>query len=68
MKNLGLVWIPGVMTGMLLSGSNPVQAAAIQVSIFIAIFLTGMVSSNILLYYATSSFFTRALQLRDDAL
>ncbi|CAJ37262.1 ABC transporter permease [Methanocella arvoryzae] len=68
MKNLGLVWIPGVMTGMLLSGSNPVQAAAIQVSIFIAIFLTGMISSNILLYYATSSFFTRALQLREDVL
>ncbi|WP_424359343.1 ABC transporter permease [Methanocella sp. MCL-LM] len=68
MKNLGLVWIPGVMTGMLLSGSDPVQAAAIQVSIFIAIFLTGMISANILLYYATSSFFTKALQLREDAL
>lgn len=68
MKNLGLVWIPGVMTGMLLGGSDPVHAAAIQVSIFIAIFLTGMIASNILLYYATSSFFTKALQLKDEAL
>jgi len=68
MKNLGLVWIPGVMTGMLLSGSDPVQAASIQVCIFIAIFLTGMISSNLLLYYATMSFFTKALQLRDEAL
>lgn len=68
MKNLGLVWIPGVMTGMLLSGSDPISAASIQVCIFIAIFLTGMIASNLLLYYATSSFFTQALQLKDDAL
>ncbi len=68
MKNLGLVWIPGVMTGMLLSGSDPVQSASIQVCIFIAIFLAGMISSNLLLYYATSSFFTKALQLRDELL
>ncbi|HEY3272353.1 MAG TPA: ABC transporter permease [Methanocella sp.] len=68
MKNLGLVWIPGVMTGMLLGGADPVQAASIQVSIFIAIFLAGMITSNLLLYYATSAFFTPALQLRDEAL
>jgi putative ABC transport system permease protein len=68
MKNLGLVWIPGVMTGMLLSGSDPVRSASIQVCIFIAIFLTGMVASNLLLYFATSSFFTKALQLKDEAL
>lgn len=68
MKNLGLVWIPGVMTGMLLSGSDPVQAASIQVCIFIAIFLAGMIASNLLLYYITSSFFTKALQLKDEAL
>jgi putative ABC transport system permease protein len=68
MKNLGLVWIPGVMTGMLLSGSDPIQAASIQVCIFIAIFLTGMIASNLLLYYATSSFFTKAMQLKDEAL
>jgi putative ABC transport system permease protein len=68
MKNLGLVWIPGVMTGMLLSGSDPVQAASIQVCIFIAIFLAGMIASNLLLYYITSSFFTKAMQLKDEAL
>jgi putative ABC transport system permease protein len=68
MKNLGLVWIPGVMTGMLLSGSDPIQAASIQVSIFIAIFLAGMIASNLLLYYATSAFFTSAMQLKNEAL
>jgi putative ABC transport system permease protein len=68
MKNLGLVWIPGVMTGMLLSGSDPVQAASVQVCIFIAIFLTGMVASNLMLYYATSSFFTNAMQLKNEVL
>jgi putative ABC transport system permease protein len=68
MKNLGLVWIPGVMTGMLLSGSDPLPAASIQVCIYIAIFLTGMVASNLLLYFATTTFFTQALQLKDEAL
>ena len=68
MKNLGLVWIPGVMTGMLLSGADPIVAASVQVCIFIAIFLAGMISSDLLLYYATSAFFTKAMQLKDEAL
>ncbi len=66
MKNLGLVWIPGVMTGLLLAGADPFNAASIQIAIFTAIFATGMIASSLLLHYSTDSFFTEALQLRDD--
>lgn len=66
MKNLGLVWIPGVMTGMLLGGADPVEAASIQIAIFTAIFAAGMIASSLLLHYSTDSFFTKAAQLRED--
>ncbi len=66
MKNLGIVWIPGVMTGLLLGGADPIQAASIQIVIFVAIFATSMTASTILLHYLTDSFFTKAAQLRED--
>ncbi len=66
MKNLGLVWIPGVMTGMLLGGADPVEAASIQIAIYASIFATGMIASNILLHYSTDSFFTEAAQLKEE--
>jgi len=28
MKNLGLVWIPGFMTGLLLGGGDPLEVAS----------------------------------------
>jgi len=66
MKNLGLVWIPGVMTGMLLAGASPFTAASIQIAIFTSIFAADLMASNLLLHYSTSSFFTGAAQLRED--
>lgn len=66
MKNLGLVWIPGVMTGMLLGGADPVEAASIQIAIFTSIFAAGMMASSLLLHYSTDSFFTKAAQLREE--
>ncbi len=66
MKNLGLVWIPGVMTGMLLGGADPVEAASIQIAIFTSVFAAGMIASSLLLHYFTDSFFTQAAQLREE--
>lgn len=65
MKNLGVVWIPGVMTGMILSGSDPIEAASIQIAIFISIFAAGLAASSIMLHYSTGSFFTKAFQLKE---
>jgi putative ABC transport system permease protein len=66
MKTLGLVWIPGIMTGMLLSGADPIEAASIQLVIFAAIIAAGFITSSLLLHYSTESFFTKAAQLRED--
>jgi putative ABC transport system permease protein len=48
-KSLGIVWIPGIMAGMVLSGSSPVYAALYQfvvlTTIFSAAALTCLVSS-----------------------
>ena len=66
MKNLGMVWIPGVMTGMILSGGDPIEAASIQIAIFTSIFVAGLIASNLMLHYSTNSFFTKACQLKED--
>jgi len=66
MKNLGIVWIPGVMTGMLLGGADPMEAASIQIAIFTSIFAAGMIATSLLLHYAIDSFFTKAAQLREE--
>ena len=49
LRSLGIVWIPGLMAGMLLSGSRPVYAAIYQFVLLAMIFassgLTSLVST-----------------------
>lgn len=51
LRSLGIVWIPGIMAGMVLSGSSPVYAALYQfvviATIFAAAALTCLVSSRL---------------------
>lgn len=62
-RSLGIVWIPGLMAGMVLSGSSPVYAALYQfvvlVTIFSAAALTCLVSSSLV----TRRVFSRNEQL-----
>jgi putative ABC transport system permease protein len=50
-RSLGIVWIPGIMAGMVLSGASPVYAALYQfvvlTTIFSAAALTCLVSSHL---------------------
>lgn len=68
LRSLGIVWIPGLMAGMLLSGSRPVYAAIYQFVVLAMIFaasgLTSLVSTLLIRTHA----FTPAeqLQLRPD--
>jgi putative ABC transport system permease protein len=52
-RSLGIVWIPGIMAGMVLSGSSPVYAALYQfvvlTTIFSAATLTCLVTSRLVL-------------------
>jgi len=64
MRTLGLVYIPGMMAGMILGGANPIYAAEYQFVIMGMIFaaggLTSMTASLLVGRYA----FTDAAQLR----
>ena len=64
MRSLGIVWIPGLMTGMLLAGSDPVQAALYQFVIVALILASGMISSLCCALLCRPQLFTKAEQLR----
>jgi putative ABC transport system permease protein len=63
LRSLGIVWIPGLMAGMLLSGARPVYAAIYQFVVLAMIFaasgLTALVSTTLI----RSRIFTQAQQL-----
>ncbi len=45
LRTLGLVFIPGLMTGLLIGGINPVTAAIYQIMIFFVIIAGGLIAS-----------------------
>jgi putative ABC transport system permease protein len=63
LRSLGIVWVPGLMAGMLLSGSRPIYAAIYQFVVLAMIFaasgLTSLVSTQLIRTHA----FTAAEQL-----
>ena len=63
LRSLGLVWIPGLMAGMVLSGSSPLYAAIYQFVVIAMIFgasgLTSLISTSLV----RSRIFTPAEQL-----
>lgn len=59
LRSLGIVWIPGLMTGMLLSGARPIYAAIYQFVVIAMILaasgLTALLSTTMIQSYAFSS-------------
>ncbi|OLS19976.1 MAG: hypothetical protein HeimC2_39350 [Candidatus Heimdallarchaeota archaeon LC_2] len=47
LRTLGLVFIPGLMTGLLIGGESPIVAAIYQIMIFFVIISTGLIASFI---------------------
>jgi len=58
MKTTGLVHIPGLMTGMLLSGADPIFAAEMQAIIIYLIFIGAVLSSIIATRLQRRTYFT----------
>ena len=58
MKAIGLVHIPGLMTGMLLSGADPIFAAEMQAIILYLIFIGAVLSSLIATRLQRRTYFT----------
>jgi putative ABC transport system permease protein len=64
MRTLGLVYIPGMMAGMILGGANPIYAAEYQFVIMGMIFAAGGLTSMTASHLLGRAVFTDAAQLR----
>jgi len=63
MRSLGIVWIPGLMTGMLLAGSNPIYAALYEFVIIAMILSASALTSILSTLLIRSQAFSPAEQL-----
>jgi putative ABC transport system permease protein len=67
LRSLGLVWIPGLMAGMVLSGSSPLYAAIYQFVVIAMIFASSGLTSLISTSLIRTRVFTHAEQLAMSA-
>ena len=63
LRSLGLVWIPGLMAGMVLSGSSPLYAAIYQFVVIAMIFASSGLTSLICTHLIRQRIFTPTEQL-----
>eukprot|EP00192_Tetraselmis_astigmatica_P006444 CAMPEP_0117683358 /NCGR_PEP_ID=MMETSP0804-20121206/20342_1 /TAXON_ID=1074897 /ORGANISM="Tetraselmis astigmatica, Strain CCMP880" /LENGTH=447 /DNA_ID=CAMNT_0005493915 /DNA_START=213 /DNA_END=1556 /DNA_ORIENTATION=+ len=68
MSVVGVVSIPGMMTGQILGGQSPLQAARYQIVIFFAILATSTLGCVSSVYLATSQLVDRSHRFRPDRL
>jgi putative ABC transport system permease protein len=66
MATLGLVSLPGMMTGQILGGSPPIVAIKYQIAVMIAIFTAMVVSTSLNLLISLRAGFDRYQMLRRD--
>jgi putative ABC transport system permease protein len=63
MRSLGIVWIPGLMAGMLLSGAKPLYASIYQFVVLAMIFAASGITSLVSMSLIRSKIFSTAEQL-----
>jgi putative ABC transport system permease protein len=63
MRSLGIVWIPGLMAGMLLSGSRPLYASIYQFVVLAMIFAASGITSLVSMTLIRARIFSAAEQL-----
>lgn len=68
MMTVGLVQIPGVMTGQILAGIDPIIAVRYQIMIMYMWFTTATLANMIMLAIVYRQFFTSNMQLRSELL
>ncbi|WP_019636974.1 ABC transporter permease [Paenibacillus fonticola] len=64
MKTVGLVQLPGMMTGMIIAGANPVEAVRYQILIVFAFTSSAAITSILLSTLSYRQWFTKDLLLR----
>lgn len=68
MMTVGLVQLPGVMTGQILAGIDPIIAVRYQIMIMYMWFTTAALANMIMLAIVYRQFFTKKMQLRRELL
>ncbi len=63
LNTLGFIWIPGLMSGMLIAGSDPYVAAVLQLVIIFMILGASIISAIVSTYLTSRRLFTDAIQL-----
>lgn len=63
MRSLGIVWIPGLMAGMLLSGAKPLYASIYQFVVLAMIFASSGITSLVSMMLIRNKIFSTAEQL-----
>ena len=63
LRSLGIVWIPGLMAGMLLSGARPVYAAIYQFVVLAMIFAASALTSLVSMFLIRTRVMSSAEQL-----
>jgi putative ABC transport system permease protein len=66
MAAMGIVFLPGMMTGQILSGTEPLLAVRYQIAIMCVITASVALTSFLILLLGYRSFFTSACQLRSE--
>ncbi|MEZ8142855.1 permease [Enterovibrio norvegicus FF-33] len=67
MSTLGIVSLPGMMTGQILGGTEPLLAVKYQLVIMVAIFISVFVSAATTLYFVSRRLFNRYGQLTSES-
>ena len=68
LEALGLVWIPGTMSGMILGGADPIWAAQYQLFVSFSIFAADAISTLLSTHLALRRIFTRNHQFDEKFL
>jgi len=68
MVGMGIVFLPGMMTGQILSGSSPLVAIEYQIAIMLGILGSVSISVIIFLLLGYKTFFNRRIQIRREEL
>lgn len=62
-KTVGLISLPGAMTGLIMGGASPLEAIQLQIVVMNMLIGASTVSSIVSTYLCWPSFFTKAYQL-----
>ncbi len=65
LKTLGVIFIPGAMAGLMMSGTPPLVAAEYQILVFFMIFSAGIITATVVSSLARKRLFNEAHQLCD---